>query len=91
MTWAELIREYYKLCIESECALELSLNDVEPGAHYIFITAHQNNKYHKGIIGYVGLGIGGIEGRMMSYGNYKDPDIVIESNIKELIDSVKGN
>lgn len=39
MTWAQLIREYYKLCIKSGCALDLSLDDLEPGAHYIFVTA----------------------------------------------------
>ena len=66
MTWAQLIREYYKLCIESGCALDLSLDDLEPGAS-------------------------GAEKRMMSYDNYKDPDMVIESNIKQLIDSVKEN
>ena len=91
MTWAQLIREYYKLCIESGCAVDLNLDDLEPGAHYILVTAHQNHKYHKGIIGYVGLGFSGVEGRLMSYDNYKDPDTAIESNIKYLIDSVKGN
>jgi len=91
MTWAQLIREYYKLCIESGCAVDLNLDDLEPGAHYILVTAHQNHKYHKGIIGYVGLGFSGVEGRLMSYDNYKDPDTAIESNIKYLIDSVKEN
>ena len=91
MTWAQLIREYYKLCIESGCALDLSLDDYEPGAHYIFVTAHQNHTYHKGIIGYVGLGGDGVEGRLMSYDFYKDPDAAIEAHIEYLIDSVKEN
>ena len=91
MTWAQLIREYYKLCIESGCALNLSLDDLEPGAHYISITAHQNNKYYKQIIGYIGLGGSDVEGRMLSYDNYKDPDTVIEYNIKQMIDLVQEN
>lgn len=90
MTWAELIREYYKLCMKSNCALNLSLNTSEPGAHYICIEAHEKESRCKTIIGYVGLATGGIEGRMVSYDNYKDPDDVIEYKIEKAINLVRG-
>lgn len=81
MTWAELIREYYKKCIETGCAIDLSLDLSEPGAQYIFATAHSNNyRYcNRKIIGYIG-GSG-----MVSYDIYKDPDEVIEQNMEELV------
>ena len=79
MTWAELIREYYKKCMETGCAVDLSLDLSEPGAQYIFATAHTNDYHNRKIIGYIG-GSG-----MVSYDIYKDPDEVVEQNMGELV------
>lgn len=88
MTWAELIREYYKLCMESGCAIDLGLES-EPGAHFIWAKAHRQNYFNKQIIGYVGLGMGNVEGRMISYDDYKDPDLVIEQKIKDMVTEIE--
>lgn len=88
MTWAELIREYYKLCMESGCAIDLGIES-EPGAHFIWVKAHRQNHFNKQIIGYVGLGTGGVEGRMISYDNYKYPDLVIEQKIKDIVNEIE--
>ena len=89
MTWAKLIREYYRLCMESGCAIDLMLDTSEAGAHYIFATAHNGKCRNSKIIGYVGLGVNGVEGRMMSYDDYKDADTVVNLKIEQMVSEVR--